>query len=91
MRPSIICRASFSRGPQADEVILLNDFAKELDAKNPKGLIGQEVTLRYGEQQRWLPMRIAADRPQLSGAQSGAADSDDAVALGSRWCARRRS
>jgi putative ABC transport system permease protein len=38
----------FSRS-DADEVILLNDFAKELDPQ--KSLIGQEVTLRYGEHQ----------------------------------------
>ncbi|HLI63918.1 MAG TPA: ABC transporter permease [Terriglobales bacterium] len=40
----------FSRS-DADEVILLNDFAKELEPQNPKSLIGQEVTLRYGEHQ----------------------------------------
>lgn len=40
----------FSRS-DADEVILLNDFAKELDPQNPKSLIGQEVSLRYGEHQ----------------------------------------
>ncbi len=40
----------FSRS-DADEVILLNDFAKELNPQNPKALIGQQVTLRYGEHQ----------------------------------------
>ena len=40
----------FSRS-DADEVILLNDFAKELEPKDPKSLIGKEVTLRYGEHQ----------------------------------------
>ena len=40
----------FSRS-DADEVILLNDFAKELDPQDPKALIGKEVTLRYGEHQ----------------------------------------
>src|SRR6516162_8023590 len=62
-------------GPAADEVILLNDFAKELNPKDPKQLIGQEVTLRYGERQA-LPAD-ASDRPQLSGAQSNDANSGD--------------
>jgi putative ABC transport system permease protein len=73
-------QGKFFSGSQADEVILLNDFAKELDAKNPKGLIGQEVTLRYGERQS-LPAETA-DRPQLSGAQSGAADESQADNFG---------
>ena len=60
----------FSRS-DADEVILLKDFAKELDAKNPAGLIGQTVTLRYGEHQSLPTDSEAAGRPQLSGAQPG--------------------
>ncbi len=57
----------FSRS-DADEVILLNDFAKELDPTNPKALIGQEVTLRYGEHQ---PLAADSDTSgRLSGEQS---------------------
>ena len=66
-------QGKFFSGPAADEVILLNDFAKELSPKDPKQLIGQEVTLRYGERQA-LPAD-SADRPQLSGAQSNGSDS----------------
>jgi len=57
----------FSRS-DADEVILLNDFAKELDPANPKALIGQPVTLRYGEHQ---PLAADSDTSgRLSGEQS---------------------
>ncbi len=65
----------FSRS-DADEVILLKDFAKELDAKDPAGLIGQTVTLRYGEHQSLAPDSEAAGRPQLSGAQPGSSSSN---------------
>jgi putative ABC transport system permease protein len=63
-------QGKFFSGPSAEEVILLNDFAKEIDPKNPKGLIGQEVTLRYGERQALAADSESVGRPQLSGAQS---------------------
>ena len=66
-------RGKFFSGASADEVILLNDFAKELNPKDPNQLIGQEITLRYGERQA-LPAD-SSDRPQLSGAQNGGGDS----------------
>ena len=66
-------QGKFFSGPAADEAILLNDFAKELNPKDPKQLIGQEVTLRYGERQA-LPAD-SSDRPQLSGTQNSAGDS----------------
>jgi putative ABC transport system permease protein len=59
----------FSRS-DAEEVILLNDFAKELAPQNPKVLIGQEVTLRYGEHQPLAADSETSGRPQLSGEQS---------------------
>ncbi len=68
-------QGKFFSGPAAEEVILLNDFAKEIDPKNPKGLIGQEVTLRYGERQALAPDSETAGRPQLSGAQAGRSNS----------------
>lgn len=70
-------QGKFFSGSAADEVILLNDFAKEINPKDPKQLIGQEITLRYGERQA-LPAD-SSDRPQLSGAQSdsGEAKGDD--------------
>jgi ABC-type antimicrobial peptide transport system permease subunit len=58
----------FSRS-DADEVILLNDFAKELDPTNPKALIGQQVTLRYGEHQPLAADSDTSGRPQLSDEQ----------------------
>ena len=65
----------FFSSDEADEVILLRDFAKELNDQDPKSLIGQEVILRYGERQALAPDN--SDRPQLSGGQNNAADSDD--------------
>jgi putative ABC transport system permease protein len=65
----------FSRS-DADEVILLNDFAKELDPADPKVLIGQEVTLRYGEHQPLAADSDTSGRPQLSGEQSGGSNSN---------------
>jgi putative ABC transport system permease protein len=59
----------FSSG-NADEAILLMDFAKELDPKNPTGLIGQEISLRYGERQALTP--DSSNRPQLAGGESTA-------------------
>jgi putative ABC transport system permease protein len=64
----------FSRS-DAEEVILLNDFAKELAPQNPKALIGQEVTLRYGEHQPLAADSDASGRPQLSGEQSDSSNS----------------
>jgi putative ABC transport system permease protein len=66
----------FSRS-DADEVILLNDFAKELDPKNPKELIGKEVTLRYGEHQSLAADADSSGRPQISGAEAGSSSKSD--------------
>ncbi len=72
-------QGKFFSSSSADEVILLNDFAKELDPKNPKELIGKEVTLRYGEHQSLAADSDTSGRPQLSGSQSGGSpkNSDD--------------
>jgi putative ABC transport system permease protein len=59
----------FSRS-DAEEVILLKDFAKELDANNPAALIGKEVTLRYGERQPLDADSDAVGHPTLSEGQS---------------------
>jgi putative ABC transport system permease protein len=64
-------QGKFFSGPSADEVILLNDFAKEIDPKNPTGLIGQDVTLRYGERQALATDSDSTGRPQLSGTPGG--------------------
>ncbi len=72
-------QGKFFSSSDANEVILLNDFAKELDPQNPKSLIGQEVTLHYGEHQSLAADNDAAGRPQVGGDQretpaSGAGD-----------------
>jgi putative ABC transport system permease protein len=63
-------KGKFFSGNDADEVILLTDFAKELDPKNPTGLIGQDITLRYGERQALA--QDSSDRPQMPSGESGA-------------------
>ena len=70
-------QGKFFSGSEANEVILLKDFAKELDPQNPKSLIGQQVTLRYGEHQALAADSDVAGRPQLSGDASGGASAGD--------------
>ncbi len=79
MRPSITCRAAFLQF-SAEEVILLNDFAKELAPQNPKSLIGQQVTLSYGEHQSLPADSDTSGRPQVAPGQGDspvAASGDD--------------
>lgn len=64
-------KGAFFSSENADEAILLNDFAKELNAKDPKSLIGQEVSLRYGERQA-LPSD-SSGRPELSAKENAPA------------------
>jgi ABC-type antimicrobial peptide transport system permease subunit len=68
-------QGKFFSSSSADEVVLLNDFAKEVDPKDPKSLIGQEVTLRYGERQALASDSDVTGRPQLSGTPAGGAAS----------------
>lgn len=69
-------KGKFFSGNDADEAILLNDFAKELNPKDPSSLIGQDITLRYGERQA-LPQE-QPDRPQVAGDNSsGEGNGDD--------------
>lgn len=63
-------KGKFFSSDNADEAVLLTDFAKELNPKNPSELIGQEITLRYGERQALA--QESSDRPQLSGGGNGA-------------------
>ncbi len=69
-------QGKFFSGSDADEVILLNDFAKELDPLNPKSLIGREVTLRYGEHQSLAADNENSGRPQVGGDQNDNAAAD---------------
>ena len=64
----------FSR-PDADEVILLKDFARALDPADPNELIGKEITLHYGEHQPLAADSESSGRPDMSGDQ-GSANSD---------------
>jgi putative ABC transport system permease protein len=57
-------KGKFFSSDSADEAVILRDFAKELDPKNPDSLIGQPITLRYGERQPLTQEQ--SDRPQLS-------------------------
>jgi putative ABC transport system permease protein len=67
-------KGKFFSSDNADEAILLMDFAKELDSKDPSELIGQDITLRYGERQPLT--QDSGDRPQMSGEQSSGGSSD---------------
>ena len=67
-------KGKFFSSDNADEAILLLDFAKELDPKDPAGLIGKDITLRYGERQALQPE--AGDRPQVSG-EGNSSNGDD--------------
>jgi putative ABC transport system permease protein len=66
----------FSRS-DAEEVILLNDFAKELQPKDPKALVGQEVTLRYGEHQPLATDSDTSGQPSVGGDQGDSSAGDD--------------
>ncbi|HVO78716.1 MAG TPA: FtsX-like permease family protein [Candidatus Bathyarchaeia archaeon] len=68
-------KGKFFSSDNADEAILLADFAKELDPKNPNALIGQDITLRYGERQALA--QEPSDRPQINGGESSASGSGD--------------
>ncbi len=65
-------KGKFFSNDDADEVVILKDFAKELNEKDPNALIGQEVTLRYGERQA-LPAD-ASDRPGMAAQNGGNAE-----------------
>jgi putative ABC transport system permease protein len=68
-------KGKFFSGNDADEAILLTDFAKELDPKNPSALIGQDITLRYGERQA-LP-QDQSGRPAIAGEDNNASNGDE--------------
>lgn len=75
-------KGKFFSSDNADEVVILKDFAKELNDKDPNAVLGQEVTLRYGERQA-LPSDASDIRPgiatqdanQGSGSSEAAGDS----------------
>jgi putative ABC transport system permease protein len=61
-------KGKFFSSNNGDEAILLLDFAKELSPKNPQELIGQDISLRYGERQALS--QDSPDRPQALGGDS---------------------
>ena len=70
-------QGKFFSSHDANEVILLNDFAKELEPQDPKSLIGKEVTLRYGEHQQLAADPGSAGTPDVSGEQNTAPGAGD--------------
>jgi len=68
-------KGKFFSSNDADEAILLTDFATELDPKNPSALIGQDITLRYGERQA-LP-QDQSGRPAIAGEENNTSNGDD--------------
>jgi len=70
-------QGKFFSSSSAPEVILLNDFAKELEPQNPKSLIGKQVTLRYGEHQPLTADAENSGRPDLSNDQGGNSSAGD--------------
>ncbi|HZP21819.1 MAG TPA: ABC transporter permease [Terriglobales bacterium] len=70
-------QGKFFSGSAAPEVILLNDFAKELEPQNPKSLIGKQVTLRYGEHQPLTADAEHSGRPELPGGQADNSSAGD--------------
>ena len=61
----------FFSGPDAEEVILESDFAKEL-APDPKSLLGKEIVLQYAE-------RGGSSQPAGSAAPPGSSDESNTV------------
>jgi len=61
-------KGKFFSSDNADEAILLLDFAKELNPKDSTSLIGRDITLRYGERQA-LTQELS-DRPAMTGSDS---------------------
>ncbi len=67
-------KGKFFSSDNADEAILLLDFAKELDPKDPASLIGKDITLRYGERQAL--QQESGDRLQVNG-EGNTSNGDD--------------
>jgi putative ABC transport system permease protein len=63
-------QGEFFSSSNAEEVVLLNDFAKELAPQDPKSLIGRQVTLSYGEHQSLPADADTSGRPQVAAGQS---------------------
>ena len=66
-------KGKFFSSDNADEVVILRDFAKELNDKDPNAVIGQDVTLRYGERQA-LPADASDNRPGMTTQENGGSD-----------------
>jgi len=69
-------KGKFFSSDNADEAILLMDFAKELDPKAPTSLIGKDITLRYGERQA-LSQDSSDQAPVVGGTNTAGSSGDD--------------
>jgi putative ABC transport system permease protein len=69
-------KGKFFSSDNADEAILLMDFAKELDPKAPTSLIGKDITLRYGERQA-LSQDSSDQAPVVGGTNAAGSSGDD--------------
>ncbi len=67
-------KGKFFSDDNADEVVVLRDFAKELNDKDPNAVLGQDVTLRYGERQA-LSSDAPDNRPGVAAPDNASADS----------------
>jgi putative ABC transport system permease protein len=54
-------QGNFFSGPDAQEAILLADFAKQLDPQNPSNVIGKDLTVVYAERQPMAPESAKSD------------------------------
>ena len=68
-------KGKFFSNDNADEAILLMDFAKELEPKNPTSLIGKQILLRYGERQA-LAQEQGEQAPVVGGNSAGSSGDD---------------
>jgi putative ABC transport system permease protein len=69
-------KGKFFSNDNADEAILLMDFAKELDPKSPESLIGKDITLRYGERQA-LSSEQGSSGVAVGGSDNAPSSGDD--------------
>ena len=66
-------KGKFFSNDDANEVVILKDFAKELNEKDPSSLVGQDVTLRYGERQA-LASDASDNRPGVAAQDNGSSN-----------------
>jgi putative ABC transport system permease protein len=68
-------KGKFFSSNDANEIVILKDFAKELNPKDPDALLGQEITLRYGERQALST--DTSGRPGMAAQDNGSSGGPD--------------